>query len=198
MPRFGLCFRTCLMAVLTSVAVAACATTQTTRTPLPPVPAIYERTTTVAFQRVPGLDCCSLEFPAAGWTTTPGQDLALVTLQHNQGQAHVTLEETELGVSLDPTEITTVFSNIEMDIIRERHPEASEFDSTIITDTTIPIVVTHYRQTDAGAREKVRQYSFPRGKKLYRLICTAAESNFLRYEQIFAHIAASFQAETET
>ena len=135
MPRFGPCFRACLMAILTSVAAAACATTQTTRTPPPPAPAVYGQTTAVAFQRVPDLDCCSLEFPAAGWTMTPGADLTLVTLQDSQGQAHVTLEETALGVSLDPTEITTVFSDIEMDIIREQHPDASDFESSIITDT---------------------------------------------------------------
>ncbi len=192
MLRLSHCLRTCLMGGLTSVAVAACATTPTT----PPV-SPSTSAPVVTFQTVPGLDCCTLEFPTTGWSSTLATGSTLVTLQDEGGRAHITLEATDLGVSLDPADITTVFSDIEMDIIREQHPDASDFESSIITDAATPVVVTHYSRRDAGAQQQVRQHSFPRGMKLYRLIFTSSASEFLGYEHIFAHIAASFQVGTE-
>ena len=192
MLRLSHRLRTCLMGGLTSVAVAACATTPTAP-PLSPSPS----TPVVTFQTVPGLDCCTLEFPTTGWTSTLATGSTLVTLQDKRGQAHIVLEATDLGVSLDPADITTVFSDIEMDIIREQYPDASDFESSIVTDAATPVVVTHYSRRDAGAPQQVRQHSFPRGTKLYRLIFTSSASEFVGYEQVFAYIAASFQIGTE-
>ena len=186
------------IATLASVAVVACATAPVALPPPTPAPAIYGRTTALAFQPVQALDCCTLEYPAEGWTMTGGEASELVTLGQEQGQARIVLERSDLSVRLAPAEINAVFADIEMDIIREQHPDASGFDSVIVDEAAIPIVVTHYREPGVGEPQKVRQYSFPRGTKLYRLICTAAESSFLAYEQIFAHMAASFRAGTES
>lgn len=198
MTGFGRSLRPMLIAALASVAAGACATAPVVLPTATPTPAIFGRTTAVAFQPVQALECCALEYPSDSWTMTGGQEPGLVTLSQEQGQARVVLERSELSVRLAPEEINDVFAAIEMDIIREQHPDASGFDSVIVDEAAIPIVVTHYRRPGAGAPQKIRQYSFARGTELYRLICTAAESNFLVYEQIFAHIAASFRAGAES
>jgi hypothetical protein len=42
--------------------------------------------------------------------------------------------------------------------------------------------------------ERVRQYSVPVGRQLYRLTCISSAAQFAAYDPVFAHIAASFTA----
>ena len=140
------------------------------------------------------LNCCTLEYPEEGWTlvTEPGGQT--VTLSSNNDDVGVILERSGLSVALTPEEINEVFATIEADIIRERHPRAGQFDTAVSRNVEGPFVVTDYHVPgDTSAALRKRQYSFPRGAALYRLIFTVPETIFAVYETIFERIAASFR-----
>jgi pSer/pThr/pTyr-binding forkhead associated (FHA) protein len=52
--------------------------------------------------------------------------------------------------------------------------------------------VNDYTRAGSAGPERVREYSISVGNKIYRLTCSAAATEFARYEPVFAHVASTF------
>ncbi len=186
-------------AIVCSLLTAACASSGSSGLPAAPLtPTYYGRTSLVRFQPLwQSLECCALEYPAEDWNTVSGDQESLVALAPAAGDAMVVLKRARIDVPLTPEEITDVFAEIEMDLIREEEPQAGTFRSLTLDPEGVTVIVTEYTRPGPRGMQSMRQYSFPKGSYLYRLICSAEQSRFVTYERIFAHIAASFRLRQE-
>jgi hypothetical protein len=163
--------------------------------PSMPSDAWYRRSRPARFQPLrPATSRFTVEYPKEDWLVTLGGDAALATFTHRRGEAAVVIERSTLNQPLAPGDITGVFAEIEMDLVRERIPEASGFEARLIEAGSDRVVAIQYLQPGLKGVERVRQYSIARGQDLYRLVCRAGVEQFPRHEAVFAHIAASFTA----
>jgi hypothetical protein len=137
----------------------------------------------------------TLEYPKRDWLLLPSGGSMLVNLAEKNGNALVQLERTALKQALAPEEITDLFAELEAQTVHDRYPEATSFVSRLADVGRRRIVMLQYDRPGTRGAERVRQYSLPVGLSLYRLVCAAPAAQFARFEQVFAHIAASLTIE---
>ncbi len=130
--------------------------------------------------------------PRAGAAMIPGATSPIVSLVQRKREAAVVVEQTKLHQPLALDDITDLLSQLEMDSLRERQPQASDVKAKLVEAGGRRFVILTYARQGVGGPERVRQYSFAAGADLFRLTCVAAASQFARYEPVFAHVAASF------
>ena len=78
------------------------------------------------------------------------------------------------------------------DSIKERQPLATDIRPRLVQAGGRRLVIVNYGRQGVTGAERIRQYSIPAGGDLFRVTCVASASLFARYEQVFAHVAASF------
>jgi hypothetical protein len=151
----------------------------------------YGRTSRVQFQpvKVAG-EGFQLEWPKKDWLMVPSGALSLV-LVNKKGDASVVIQRSLLRQPLDPSDITELFAQLESDAIKERQ-RALDLQARVIDAGGRRLVVVQYQRDGALGVERVRQYSVPAGRWLYRLVCVSSAAQFLSFDPIFAHMAASF------
>ena len=140
------------------------------------------------------------EYPRKDWEVVPrittviipGATSPLVSLVQRRREAAVVVEQTKLHQPLALDDITDLFSQLEADSVRERQPLASDVKAKLVDAGGRRFVIVTYGRQGVSGPERIRQYSIPAGADLFRLTCVAAVSQFARYEQVFAHVAASF------
>jgi hypothetical protein len=137
-----------------------------------------------------------LDYPHKDWLVTPGGGDALLTLTEKRAEAAVFLEAVRMTSPLAPEEITDLFAKIEVETIQERDPRAASFTSRLLDVDGRRIVVIEYSRQGLLGPERVRQYSYPAGTALYRLICSASVAKQPKYASIFSHMAASLTFES--
>jgi hypothetical protein len=135
-----------------------------------------------------------LEYPKKDWQVVPGGSAAIASLLQKKGEAAVVIEQSRLNQPLAPDDITDLFGQLESETIRDRQPSPSDIQSKVYEAGGRRFVIVDYARQGVAGPERVRQYSIPVGSDLYRLTCSAAASQFTRYETVFAHIAATFSA----
>lgn len=135
----------------------------------------------------------SIEYPREDWRIVPGGSTTVASFTQNDGEATVVLEQTTLNQALRPNEVTDVFGQIEMETIKQRDPQASNFDTRLMDEGGRRVVGIQYQRTGPQGTEIVRQYSFPIGKTLYRLTCVIKANTRATYDPICSHMAASFK-----
>ena len=136
----------------------------------------------------------TLEYPKKDWRIIPGGGAVLVTIAEKNSDAVVIVERARLNLELAREEITDVFAQNEADVARERRPGATGVNARVIDNGTLRFILLQYTQPGTKGAERVREYSFPIGTDLYRLICTAPADQFDKFEPIFGHIATTFRA----
>lgn len=195
--------RACLVASITVAATAAGATPLSAQAPAAPAPGEYGRAMKLDTQVFESANKqIRLEYPKRDWeivprasaTMIPGVTSPIVSLVHRRREAAVVIEQTKLHQPLALDDITDLFSQLEVDSVRERQPQASDVKAKLVEAGGRRFVIVTYARQGVGGPERVRQYSIPAGADLFRLTCVAAASQFARYEPIFAHVAASFTA----
>ncbi len=132
-----------------------------------------------------------LDYPNKDWLVAPGGSDAIVTLTEKRAEAAVFLEVVRLTPPLAPDEITDLFAQIEVETIQERDARATNFTARVLDVSGRRVVVVEYSRQGLLGLERVRQYSYPVGGELYRLICSAPIAKQPKYAPIFAHMAAS-------
>jgi len=135
-----------------------------------------------------------LDLPKKDWSVLPSSGSVLLIIASKRGDAIVLVERTSLLQPLEPADITDLFAQIETDAIKERAPKASEFQSKVLDSGERRMVAVQYSRPGVLGAERVRQYSMPVGKQLYRVTCISSAARFAAYDPVFAHIAASFTA----
>ena len=132
------------------------------------------------------------EFPKKDWQLVAGGTVSIVSVTQKSGQAAVVVEHTKLNAALAPDDITDLFAQLEADQIKQQQPDASDVQSKLVSVDNRRFVIVGYTRRGVTGTERVRVYSVPVGSDLYRLTCSAAAPQFARYEQVFAHVAATF------
>jgi hypothetical protein len=133
-----------------------------------------------------------LDLPKKDWSVLPSSGSVLLIFASKKGDAVVLVERTTLSQPLEPGDITDLFAQIETDAIKERQPKAADFQSKVLDAGDRRRVAVQYARPGVLGREKVRQYSVPVGKILYRVTCISSAAQFAAYDPVFAHVAASF------
>jgi hypothetical protein len=133
-----------------------------------------------------------LDVPAKDWSVLPSSGSTVLILASKKGDAVVLVERSSLAMALEPADITDLFAQIETDAIKERQPKATDFQSKVLDLASRRLVAVQYGRPGILGSEKVRQYSVPVGKELYRVTCISSAAQFAAYDPVFAHIAASF------
>ena len=140
----------------------------------------------------------SVEFPKDwAWTIVAGSGEPLVMLVHPRKEAAVIVEHFRLKQPLAQNEITDLFAQIESDVLKENQPRAEDVVAKATTQSGKKIVVIDYSRPGIGERERVRQYSFPVMRDLYRITCMALASQFKKYEVAFGDVAESLKTAGE-
>src|SRR4051812_15538703 len=137
----------------------------------------------------------SVEFPKDWkWLIVAGSGEALVTFIQPKSEAAVVVERFRLKQKLAQNDITDLFVQIEIDVLKENQPKAGNFDGKVVSQSGRRSVVIEYTRPGLGENERVRQYSYPIGDSLYRATCMALNSAFKKYESTFANIAESLKS----
>jgi hypothetical protein len=151
------------------------------------------RTTKVQFltQRAPDAPV-QIDLPKKDWMVLPSSGTVLLTAASKKGDAVVVVDRSALRQALEPSDITDLFAQIEIDAIKERDPKATDFQSKTIDSGDRRLVAIQYTRPGVLGSERVRQYSMPMGRQLYRVTCISAAGEFGKLDQVFSHMAASF------
>ncbi len=151
------------------------------------------KTTKVQFQTVKPPDAgVQIDVPKKDWMVLPSGGAMILTLATRKGDAVVAVEKSTLRQALEADDITDLFAQIETDAIKERQPKAADFQSKVIDAGDRRLVAVQYVRPGVLGTEKVRQYSMPMGKQLYRITCISAAGQFAGLDTVFSHMAASF------
>ena len=141
-----------------------------------------------------------LEYPRRDWQIVPGYNASvvpgatspIVSLMQRKHEAAIVVEQTKLHQPLALDDITDLLGQLEAESVKERQPLASDIQPKLVQAGGRRFVIVNYGRQGVTGAERIRQYSIPAGADLFRLTCIASASQFARYEQVFAHVAASF------
>lgn len=151
------------------------------------------RTPSVAFESRRAVDApVQIDVPKKDWMVLPTGESVLVVLASRLGDAVVLVERSALLQTLEPSQITDLFVQLEVDAIKVRHPKAADFKTRLLDVGDRRFIAVEYARPGVLGSERVRQYSLPIGKSLYRVTCISLASKFALYDPVFSHIAGSF------
>ena len=134
----------------------------------------------------------AIEFPKKDWVVAPSGGAAVLALVQSKGEASVIVERVILKAELGPDDITDLFAQLETEAIQQRAAKAADFKSKVLDVAGGRLVAVQFVMTGSKGPERVRQYSIPAGKDLYRVTCAAPIAQWAVYDPIFAHMAATF------
>lgn len=136
----------------------------------------------------------TFEYPKKDWMAYPGGGPIVATVASKKGDAAIIVEHAWLTQPLAPSDITELFAELEVEVVRERVPKATDFQTQVIDAGEQRLVVVQYVRQGVTGMERVRQYSIPAGRHLFRISGVAALVTFGSVERWFAHAAATFAA----
>ena len=136
----------------------------------------------------------AIELPK-DWQIVPGQGGIIFTAAEKTGNdlpaAALLVEHVQLRGTI---EVTPAIAENELASIREREPGGEGFAQQIKKTDGRAYIFIEFGRPGLGRPDRVVQYSIPSGSVMYRLICIAPAVDLVRkYQQIFAHVAASFK-----
>jgi hypothetical protein len=133
-----------------------------------------------------------LDLPKKDWMVLPSSGSLVLALVSRKGDAVVLVERSALRQALEAEDITDLFAQIEVEAIKERHPKAADVQSKVLDLGGRRLVAVQYSRPGVLGSERVRQYSVPVGRELYRVTCISSAAQFAVYDPVFSHIGASF------
>jgi len=184
-----------IVGTLVGTLAAAPPESQRSRTTVaaPGTDAWLTRTTKLQFQPQRAADVpLQVDLPKKDWMVLPSSGAVVIAAATRKGDGVVLIERSMLRQALDPSDITELFAQIEIEAIRERQPKALDFESKVLDLGARRLVAVQYSRPGVLGNERVRQYSIPVGVELYRVTCISSASRFAVYDPVFSHIAASF------
>jgi hypothetical protein len=135
----------------------------------------------------------AVEYPK-DWQIIAGAGDVLITFSQNRNEAAVIVERFKMNTVLAPDEITELFAEIEIEVLKERQPNVTNVASAVIDNAGAKLIVIDYERKGLRGPERVRQYSMPSGQSLFRLTCSTTAANFARYDPMFTHMSKTFTA----
>ena len=138
-------------------------------------------------------DRFTFEYPVKDWDTVAGGTSSLVALSQKKREAAVVVEYQPLRLELAPSEIDQEFAKLEAEPVTTRQPGAAEVSVKLIDVGANRVIVVEYTRRGIWGAERVRQYSLPLGKQMYRIVCSAPATLFAKHEPTFAALVESFK-----
>ena len=135
----------------------------------------------------------TFEYPVKDWETTAGGTSSLVTLAQKKGEAAVVVEYQPLRLELAPSEIDQDFAKLEAEPVTSRQLGAADVTVQLIDVGSNRVIIVDYTRKGIGGAERVRQYTLPLGKQMYRLVCSAPAALFAKHEPTFMAMMQSFK-----
>jgi hypothetical protein len=141
----------------------------------------------------------SIEFPT-GWTWMIIEPATgpIATFVHPKKEAAIVVERFRMPIVLKPDEITDAFAEGESLELKENQPLAAVSEYKLETMNGRKVARLEYQRPGVVGEpgripdERVRQFSFPVNKILYRITCFSIVSAFPKYETTFQWVANSF------
>jgi len=133
------------------------------------------------------------------WEVIAGSGEPMFIAKQPKREAAVVVERIKLKQALAGDEITDVFEQVELNILKENQPQSAEVKATIVpTASGRRFLVINYMRPGGAPDQHVRQYSYPVGKDLYRVTCMAPDAgSFRKYESVFETMAQSLRSAAE-
>lgn len=136
----------------------------------------------------------TLEYPREWfWQLIPGVGDVLAAFTEKKGEAALIIERFQLQQKVAMNDMTDLFAQLELDVLKQKQPKATNFVSRLMDMPGRRIVVIDYARPGLLGPELARQYSYPIETSLYRLTCSSPQAYFGRYESAFARIAQTFK-----
>jgi len=152
----------------------------------------YGRSSRVQFQPVKlATEGFQMEWPKKDWLLVPSAGPLSLVLVSKKGDASIVIERSSLRQPLEAADITDLFAQLESDAIKTQQ-KALDIQARVIDGGGQRLAAVQYQRDGALGPERVRQYSIPAGKRLYRIVCVSTSAQFLVFDAVFAHVAASF------
>jgi hypothetical protein len=108
--------------------------------------------------------------------------------------AGIVFEHTENVEPLNPNDVDAKLAGFEAEYVRRRDPGGSNFEQEAKDVDGRRFILVRYSRAGFTGPDRVVVYVVPAGKVMYRLFCIAPEKQFNeKYQEIFAHVAASFK-----
>lgn len=133
-------------------------------------------------------------YPKKDWEIIPGGGASLLTLTQKKREATVVVEYQPLHLELEPSEIDDNFAKLELEPITTRQADVNGVGQRLQDLGSQRVVIVDFSRKGTTGTERVRQYSLPIGKHLYRIVCSAPSAAFAKYEPVFTVIVESFRA----
>ncbi len=138
----------------------------------------------------------SIELPK-NWQMVPGYTgyllIAAEKTRNNQATAAVMLEQMHLVEPMAMADVDSVLGKLEEDAARTRDPSGQNFQQLIKQVGAQRFVFIQYTRPGQNGTDRVVMYAIPAGRIMYRLICIAPVDLEAKYQETFAHVAASFK-----
>jgi len=139
----------------------------------------------------------SIDYPKTwNWLVVAGSGESIVVFTEPKREAAIIIQVSRLRQTLSPEDVTDLFARIEAELVKEDRPQAADLSMKVvdeggrraaIVDYSRPrLTVTVVPKAPTGDRERVRQYTYPSGRVLYRVTCITGLAGFPKYEAIFA------------
>ena len=134
----------------------------------------------------------TMEIPRRDWSIVPGAGAVVTSVVNKKGDAAIVIEQASLKQALAPDDITDLFADLERELVLEREPKATDFQTRVLEDGGRKLVAVQFVRPGMTGMERVRQFSIPAGRRLYRISCVAALGSYAANEAWFAHAVATF------
>lgn len=129
--------------------------------------------------------------PEKDWRLVSAGLNTLGSIVHKDGAAAIVIEHELLQIALAPEEVNATFVEFELATIKEREATGSGFTARVDPAARRRAIVEFQRKAPDGA-EQLKVFVVVQGKHLYRLVCVAPASQFVRYAQVFQTVCDSF------
>jgi hypothetical protein len=135
------------------------------------------------------------EYPTKDWRELSSATANLAMLARNDG-ATVAIDFSRMALARPLTSDIAygTLADVEIDSLKERHPQAKEFKSEIIETRGGRGALIRYATVGTKGPERIMQYSIPVGLDLYRVIAIVPEMLLAKHEAVLMHMIESFRA----
>jgi hypothetical protein len=139
----------------------------------------------------------TLEYPD-NWVQQTNIGTVLVLVSTTRADAAVAIVRERLNQPLDASEMTETFVNIQADVLKEEHADATGLTAVLVTHPTLgPVVQADFTAPGNDSRrpgpDRIRQYALPRGQFLYRIVFRVRAIDFAKQELVFNAILKSLR-----
>jgi hypothetical protein len=138
----------------------------------------------------------AVEYPTGWmWEVIAGSAEPMLVVKQPKREAAVAVERIRLKQALPGDEIADGFVQVEVDILKENQPQATDVKPTVISIASgRRLLVINYTRPGGNPSQRVRQYSYSVGKDLYRMTCMAPDADsFRKYESVFDMMVQSLR-----